>query len=61
MTTPIELESDTILAEIDKQSPIYVRDNVRNPSEDMFLLIKNAMLIGSSIALRVIQAEFQEN
>lgn len=44
-------QSEEITKEIDKRAVVFAHDNLINPTEWEILFVKNAMLIGSSIAL----------
>jgi len=44
-------QSEKIIEEIDKRAVVYAQDNLINPTEWEIMFVKNAMLIGSSIAL----------
>jgi hypothetical protein len=51
MSEPIELHSERLINEIEKRSRFFVYDNFNNPTKSDFIIIKNAMTIGVSIAL----------
>jgi hypothetical protein len=44
-------QSERITQEIDKRAVVFANDNLINPTAWEILFVKNAMLIGSSIAL----------
>jgi hypothetical protein len=54
--------NDRIMERIETQSVQYVNDKFHHPTEMMFWIVKNAMLIGSSIAIEeMTKAEHDEN
>jgi hypothetical protein len=50
-TQPLENRSERIVSEIKSRAAVFVLDNFVAPTPADFILIENAMLIGSSIAL----------
>jgi hypothetical protein len=48
--------SDPIITRIAERARLFVEDNFTNPTPSDYLIIQNAMLIGSSIAFEI-QAE----
>jgi hypothetical protein len=50
MSDPAE-HSEAIIKEIEMRSITFVHDNIKEPTSMDFLMIKNAMLVGASVAL----------
>ncbi len=48
---PMIDSTEKLIREIKERARIYTLDNFKNPSKYDFLLVENAMLIGSSIGI----------